>query len=222
MARAAACHPRLRGFRRSLRGHAADGRVYPNGLADVNHFHAAGGLGYMIGELLEAGPAASRHADRRGHGLARYTKEPKLSDGALTWDDGARRNAERQGSCAPRPIRSSHRRPVELRAIWARRDEGLRRRPRAPRDRGAGRVFHDQASVKEAFRAGELTAMSSSSSASRAQGQRDAGAARADADPRRPAGPGPQGGAGHRWAHVGRLRQGAAAIHVAPRRSMAA
>ncbi|MFQ5623930.1 MAG: dihydroxy-acid dehydratase, partial [Paracoccaceae bacterium] len=30
-------------------------RVYPNGLADVNHFHAAGGVGYMIGELLEAG-----------------------------------------------------------------------------------------------------------------------------------------------------------------------
>jgi phosphogluconate dehydratase len=30
-------------------------RVYPNGLADVNHFHAAGGLGYMIGELLDAG-----------------------------------------------------------------------------------------------------------------------------------------------------------------------
>ena len=30
-------------------------RVYPNGLADVNHFHAAGGLGYMIGELLKSG-----------------------------------------------------------------------------------------------------------------------------------------------------------------------
>ena len=30
-------------------------RVYPNGLADVNHFHAAGGLAYLIGELLETG-----------------------------------------------------------------------------------------------------------------------------------------------------------------------
>jgi len=30
-------------------------RVYPNGLADVNHFHAAGGLGFMIGQLLDAG-----------------------------------------------------------------------------------------------------------------------------------------------------------------------
>ena len=40
-------------------------RVYPNGLADVNHFHAAGGLGFLIGELLEAGPAAPRHPHRR-------------------------------------------------------------------------------------------------------------------------------------------------------------
>jgi phosphogluconate dehydratase len=30
-------------------------RVYPNGLADVNHFHAAGGMGFLIRELLDAG-----------------------------------------------------------------------------------------------------------------------------------------------------------------------
>ena len=64
-------------------------RVYPNGLADVNHFHAAGGLGFMIGELLGAGLL---HPDTRtvaGDGLARYTQEPKLIDGALVWDEGA-------------------------------------------------------------------------------------------------------------------------------------
>ena len=43
-------------------------RVYPNGLADVNHFHAAGGLGFMIGELLGGGAPASRHADGRRRG----------------------------------------------------------------------------------------------------------------------------------------------------------
>ena len=51
-------------------------RVYPNGLADVNHFHAAGGLGYMIGELLDAGLL---HPDTRtvaGVGLENYTKDP--------------------------------------------------------------------------------------------------------------------------------------------------
>ena len=43
-------------------------RVYPNGKADVNHFHAAGGMGYVIGELLDAGLAARRH----GHGGRRW------------------------------------------------------------------------------------------------------------------------------------------------------
>ena len=64
-------------------------RVYPNGLADVNHFHAAGGLGFMIGELLEAGLL---HGDVRtvaGDGLARYTREPVLGDGGLAWREGA-------------------------------------------------------------------------------------------------------------------------------------
>ena len=63
-------------------------KVYPNGLADVNHFHAAGGLGYMIGELLDAGLL---HPDTRtvaGEGLARYAEEPKLVDGRLTWEPG--------------------------------------------------------------------------------------------------------------------------------------
>ena len=63
-------------------------KVYPNGLADVNHFHAAGGLAYMIGELLDAGLL---HDDTRtvaGDGLGRYAQEPKLKDGALVWEDG--------------------------------------------------------------------------------------------------------------------------------------
>ncbi|NOR61860.1 MAG: phosphogluconate dehydratase [Rhodobacteraceae bacterium] len=65
-------------------------RVYPNGLADVNHFHAAGGLGYMIGELLSAGML---HPDTRtvvGEGLEAYTKEPKLRDGEVVYEGGAR------------------------------------------------------------------------------------------------------------------------------------
>ena len=41
-------------------------RIYPNGSADVNHFHAAGGMGFLIRELLRAG---LMHADTRtGHG----------------------------------------------------------------------------------------------------------------------------------------------------------
>jgi phosphogluconate dehydratase len=45
-------------------------RVYPNGLADVNHFHAAGGMGFLIRELLEAGLSARRRQTVWGDGLA--------------------------------------------------------------------------------------------------------------------------------------------------------
>ena len=55
-------------------------RVYPNGLADVNHFHAAGGMGYLIKELLKGG---FLHDDVRtvfGQGLQSYTIDAQLSE----------------------------------------------------------------------------------------------------------------------------------------------
>ena len=64
-------------------------RVYPNGLADVNHFHAAGGLGYMIGELLAAGLLHPDTQTVGGKGLHHYTREPQLVDGAVHYGDGA-------------------------------------------------------------------------------------------------------------------------------------
>jgi phosphogluconate dehydratase len=60
-------------------------RVYPNGSADVNHFHAAGGMGLLIAQLLQAGLL---HADVHtimGAGLQHYTQEPWLNNGELAW-----------------------------------------------------------------------------------------------------------------------------------------
>jgi phosphogluconate dehydratase len=66
-------------------------RVYPNGSADVNHFHAAGGLGFMIGELLEAGLLHEGVRTVAGDGLRRYAQEPKLDAvGDLYWTDVTR------------------------------------------------------------------------------------------------------------------------------------
>lgn len=52
-------------------------RIYPNGIADVNHFHAAGGMAYLIGELIGA---EMLHTDVKtvagGDGLVEYTREP--------------------------------------------------------------------------------------------------------------------------------------------------
>ena len=63
-------------------------RVYPNGHADINHFHAAGGMAYLIRELLDNGLLHEDVATVAGQGLRTYTKEPKILDGELTWVDG--------------------------------------------------------------------------------------------------------------------------------------
>jgi phosphogluconate dehydratase len=62
-------------------------RVYPNGSADVNHFHAAGGMGFVIRELLSAGLLHGDVETVWGHGLAAYAKEPILDNGRLIWRD---------------------------------------------------------------------------------------------------------------------------------------
>ncbi|AWK89660.1 phosphogluconate dehydratase [Azospirillum thermophilum] len=62
--------------------------VYPNGKADVNHFHAAGGMGFLIGELLDAGLLHPDVTTVAGEGLHHYRREPILQDGALAWRDG--------------------------------------------------------------------------------------------------------------------------------------
>jgi len=67
-------------------------RIYPNGPADVNHFHAAGGTAYLIGELLDAGLL---HEDVRtvaGTGLSAYRLEPVLEGEKLIYRDGPERS----------------------------------------------------------------------------------------------------------------------------------
>ena len=69
-------------------------RVYPNGSADVNHFHAAGGMGFTIRELLGAGLLHGDVQTIWGEGLAHYAKEPILSDGALSWRDAPEKSLD--------------------------------------------------------------------------------------------------------------------------------
>jgi len=70
-------------------------RIYPNGSADVNQFHAAGGMGLLIRQLLSAGLL---HADVKtvvGSGLSSYTQEPHLDDeGALKWRPAPERSLD--------------------------------------------------------------------------------------------------------------------------------
>ena len=61
-------------------------KIYPSGSADVNHFHAAGGMGLLIGELLKAGLLHDDVTTVAGSGgLSRYREEPYLDEGRLAW-----------------------------------------------------------------------------------------------------------------------------------------
>ncbi|MFL6547404.1 MAG: phosphogluconate dehydratase [Povalibacter sp.] len=62
-------------------------RIYPNGAADVNHFHAAGGMGFLVRELLSAGLMHADTTTVMGTGLQAYTQEPWLSPDGLAWRD---------------------------------------------------------------------------------------------------------------------------------------
>jgi phosphogluconate dehydratase len=67
-------------------------RVYPNGEADVNQFHAAGGMAFVVRELIEAGLAHESAMTVWGPGLSAYAKDPYLVDSRLVWRDAAEKS----------------------------------------------------------------------------------------------------------------------------------
>ena len=100
-------------------------RIYPNGTADVNHFTAAGGTGFLIGSLLQAGLVHPDANTVAGHDLEYYAQEPYLDDGKLAF--------------RPSP-------PVEPRRLGlARRDKAIfaRRRPESARRQSRPRRDQD-------------------------------------------------------------------------------
>ena len=60
-------------------------RIYPNGQADINHFHAAGGTGYLFSQLMLHGMMHSDAQTIWGQSFADYGSEPQLMDGKLSW-----------------------------------------------------------------------------------------------------------------------------------------
>ena len=67
-------------------------KVYPNGQADVNHFHAAGGMPYVIYELLNSGLLHEDVQTVAGFGLESYTQQATLKNGALSYVDGPKQS----------------------------------------------------------------------------------------------------------------------------------
>ena len=71
-------------------------RIYPNGEADINVFHAAGGVPYLIQTLLQQGLLHEDVATIMGQGLSRYCQEPKLDEGKLVWQPAPQQSANTQ------------------------------------------------------------------------------------------------------------------------------
>ncbi|MGV6802816.1 MAG: phosphogluconate dehydratase [Ruegeria sp.] len=133
-------------------------RVYPNGLADVNHFHAAGGLGYTIGTLLDEGLLHPDTLTVAGQGLHHYTQEPKLIDGALVWQDGAGHSLNEK---IVRPANDPFQPTGGLSRLTGNLGTAVMKvsavAPEHQVVEAPVRVFHDQDEVKAAFKAGEFT-----------------------------------------------------------------
>lgn len=134
-------------------------KVYPNGLADVNAFHAAGGLQFLIRHLLRAGLL---HADVNtvaGPGLARYTQEPKLIEGRLTWVEGPEDSLNDR---ILRPAADPFAATGGLKQLAGNLGRGVIKVSAVAPDRhvieAPARVFDSQEAVKEAFKRGDFTA----------------------------------------------------------------
>jgi phosphogluconate dehydratase len=133
-------------------------KVYPNGLADVNHFHAAGGLGFMIGELLNAGLLHDDVKTVAGEGLHLYTQEPKLTDGRISYVPGAGKS---QNEKILRPASDPFQAEGGLKQLKGNLGRGVIKASAVAKERhiveAPARIFHTQEAVKDAFKAGQFT-----------------------------------------------------------------
>ena len=134
-------------------------RVYPNGLADVNHFHAAGGMGFLIRELLDAGLL---HEDVRtiwGEGLRAYAVEAKLgADGAVVRDAAPRESGDaRVLAPAATPFQPTG----GLKVLTGNLGHAIIKTSAVKPERrvieAPAKVFDSQQALNDAFKAGELT-----------------------------------------------------------------
>ncbi|KVC81601.1 phosphogluconate dehydratase [Burkholderia ubonensis] len=132
-------------------------KIYPNGKADVNHFHAAGGIAFLVRNLLEGGLLHEGVTTVAGRGLSHYTKEPRLIDGKLTWVDGA---AESHDTKVLRPIGEPFQPDGGLRLMQGRLGRGVIKisavAPEHRKVQAPAIVFDSQEAVQEAFDRGEL------------------------------------------------------------------
>ena len=136
-------------------------RVYPNGSADVNQFQAAGGLGYVIGQLRRAGllhdDVDTVVSNQMGKGLAPYTQEPYLDGDTLKWRVGVVRSLDKN---IVRPFAEAFSPDGGLKLLQGNLGNAVIKtsavKPEHRVIRAQTKVFESQTELQAAFDAGEL------------------------------------------------------------------
>jgi phosphogluconate dehydratase len=136
-------------------------RVYPNGSADVNEFQAAGGPGFVIGELLDAGLMHADVLTVRAGGLREYAGIPTLAgapsdEHVLRWHAAAPSKNE----AVARPVSAPFSATGGLKLLNGNLGRSVIKVSSVPDDRhvieAPARVFDSQSALQQAFTAGEL------------------------------------------------------------------
>lgn len=132
-------------------------RVYPNGSGDVNHFHAAGGMGFVIRELLNAGLLHRDIMTVAGNDLTAYGQEPVLQDDQLAWQDAPATSGDETMLRTPT---NAFQPDGGMRLVQGNLGRATFKTSAVEMDRwtieAPARVFESQEAVLAAFKAGEL------------------------------------------------------------------
>ncbi|WP_422087542.1 phosphogluconate dehydratase [Variovorax sp.] len=131
-------------------------RVYPNGSADVNEFQAAGGPGFVIGELVDAGLMHGDVLTVRAGGIREFANVPELDGEQLRWTSAA----PSKNDAVARPVSSPFSATGGLKLLSGNLGRSVIKVSSVPDDRhvieAPARVFDSQAALHKAFTAGEL------------------------------------------------------------------
>jgi phosphogluconate dehydratase len=134
-------------------------RVYPNGSADVNEFQAAGGPGFVIGELVDAGLMHGDVLTVRAGGIREFANIPTLAEGGeqrLSWHAAAPSKNDAVARTVAEPFSATG----GLKLLSGNLGRSVIKVSSVPDDRhvieAPARVFDSQAALQKAFTAGEL------------------------------------------------------------------
>lgn len=133
-------------------------RVYPNGIADINHFQAAGGMGFLIRELLSEGYLHNDVKTIGGSSLEDYTVEAKFLDEKLTFEPAPKESGQPKVLA---PISTPFANTGGLKLLRGNLGKSVIKVSAVKSEHriveAPARVFHSQAGLQEAFKTGELT-----------------------------------------------------------------